>query len=154
MWLSNRGGISLLNYNDIKCFSDRNYTQKAEAADSQTHICQYISAFSSNVKYSYRENMHAGNLLFIRGCFSRDLPLVCVTDVTNHLCAKLLGQHLVRDAHNWHLNTAARKPHKLNRAFPFPTLLTPRKTITPFFFFFFSTTSLPSKKKKRGRKEG
>lgn len=88
MWLSNNGGISLLNYNDIECFSNRNYTQKAEAADSRTHSCQYILAIEPNVKYSYRENMHGGNLLFIRGCFSQDLPLVSGTDVTNHLGAK------------------------------------------------------------------
>lgn len=100
----------MLNYNDIKCFSNHNYIQKAEVSDWRT---QY---------------MHGGNLLFICGCFSRDLPLVSVTDVTNHLCAKLLRQHLVRDTNNWHLNTVDRK---LNRALPFPTLLTPPKTITP-----------------------
>lgn len=54
MWLSNRGGISLLNYNDLECFSNRDYTPKAEAADSRTHSCQYISAIEPNVKYSYR----------------------------------------------------------------------------------------------------
>lgn len=62
-----------------------------------------------------------------------------VTDVTNHLCAKLLGQHLVRDAHNWHLNTADRKPHKLNCALPFPAL---------------PTTSLSSKKKRGDTMKG
>lgn len=132
MWLSNRGGISLLNYNDIKCFSNCNYTQKAEAADSRTHICQYISAIHSNVKYSYGENMHGRNLLFIRGCFSRDLPLVCVTDVTDHLRAKLLGQHPVRDAHNWHVNTTDHKPHKLSRG-PLSPLFLHLRTLLPHF---------------------
>lgn len=78
------------------------------------------------------------------GVFLEIFHLVSVTDVTNHLGAKLLGQHLMRDAHNWHLNTADSKLHKLNRALPFPTLLKPTKTITPFFFH----NKPPFKKKK------
>lgn len=69
----------------IEPFSNHNEAPKAEAADSQTHSCQYILAIEANVKYSYRGNTHAGNVFFTRGCFSRDLPLVSVTDVTNHL---------------------------------------------------------------------
>lgn len=83
------------------------------------------------------------------GVFLEIFHLVSVTDVTNHLGAKLLGQHLMRDAHNWHLNTADSKLHKLNRALPFPTLLKPTKTITPFFFH-----NKPPFKKKKGRSEG
>lgn len=85
---------------------------------------------------------HEGSSLFIHGCFCGDLPLVSATDVTSHLWAKVLRQHLVWDAHNWHLNMVDHKLHKLNR-----TPLSPSScTYTTYYPLF--TPSIPPKKKK------
>lgn len=91
--------------------------------------------------------VHEVNSLFIHGCFCGDLPLVSATDVTSHLWAKVLRQHLVWDAHNWHLNMVDHKPHKLNRTPLFP----PSRTYTTRYPLF--TPSIPPKKRKKWGKE-
>lgn len=77
-----------------------------------------------------KQTVHEGNSLFIHACFCGDPPPVSATDVTSHLWAKVLRQHLVRDAHNWHLNMADDKLHKLNRTLVFPPFSAP--TLPPF----------------------
>lgn len=103
------------------------------------------------------QTAHEGDSLFIHGCFCGDLPLVSATDVTSHLWAKVLRQHLVWDAHNWHLNMVDHKPHKLNRTlFTLLLFLTPNATRYPLFFFFLLQSPPPSiqpEKRKRRRKE-
>lgn len=101
------------------------------------------------------QTVHEGNSLFIHGCFCGDLPPVSATDVTSHLWAKVLRQHLVWDAHNWHLNMVDHKMHKLNRPpppptppaiSPTPTLLAPTLPATHFY-----STHPTQKKKGKGK---
>lgn len=91
---------------------------------------------------------HEGNSLFIHGCICGDLPLVSATDVTSHLWAKVLRQHLVWDAHNWHLHMVDHKLHKLNRTPPFPPFLHLHYTLPPFHC---KHPTPPQKKERKGK---